>query len=349
MAAEPLVLFGVEFSPWAVALTVVALSIVVGWISERIVLRRLEIWARASAWKGDDIILAAVRGLTRIWAILVGLGIAVGIAPISPDWADIVHRILKGVFILTITVAAGRAGSAGVDLYAEHLGHVGRTTIANNLLRAVIFLLGALVLLQTEGISIAPILTALGVGGLAVALAMQDTLSNLFAGVHILVQRQVRPGDFVRLDDGTEGYIVDVGWRNTTIRSLINNLIVIPNGKLAAMVVTNCTLPTADLALVVPISVAYGSDLERIEGIVIEVAQGVLDRTPGSHRDVRPVVRWRNLGDHGVEFNAVLRVSDAESQHLVRSEFVKAIHARFQVEGITIPYPTRVVQLVNPA
>lgn len=348
MPAAPVEWFGIVINPWAIAATILGLSIILGWISERIVLRRLRLWAASTSWRGDDIIIGAVRGLTRVWAILIGCAIAADQAPLSPDYEATIHRVLQGVFIFTMTLAAARGASAGVDLYAERLGVVGKTTIATNLLRVLVFVIGGLVLLQTEGISIAPVLTALGVGGLAVALALQDTLSNLFAGVHILVQRQLRPGDFVRLDDGTEGYVQDVGWRNTTIRSLVNNLVVIPNGKLASMVVTNCTLPSSDQALAVPLSVAYDSDLTRIEAVVIEVAQGVLDTTPGTRPEVAPVVRWRNLGDHGVEFNAVLRVADSESQHLVRSEFIKAIHARFKAEGITIPYPTRTIHVVAP-
>ena len=96
--------------------------------------------------------------------------------------------------------------------------------------------LGGLVLLNSLGVAITPLLTALGVGGLAVALALQDTLSNLFAGVHILTSRKVQPGDFIQLDNGMQGYVQDTNWRNTIIRQLPNNILVVPNATVASSI-----------------------------------------------------------------------------------------------------------------
>lgn len=342
----PTVVFGISISPWTLAGSSLAVAILLGWMLEKVLLARLRAWAASSAWKGDDIVVEAVRGLTFLWAIFFGVAIAAGQAPIDEDTAAVIHRILKGAFILTVTLAVSRAAAAAVDLYAERLGYVGRTTIATNLLRVVVLILGFLVLLQTEGISIAPVLTALGVGGLAVALALQDTLSNLFAGVHILLQRQVRPGDFVRLDEGTEGYVQDVGWRNTSIRTPVGNLVVIPNAKLAGMVVTNCTLPTPELNILVPVSVAYGLDLERIEAVTLAVARDLQAQHPGARATFEPVVRFRAFQDSGIELVTVLGAATPDDQPVLRHAFIKALHARYQTERIEIPYPTRVLKQV---
>ena len=130
--------------------------------------------------------------------------------------------------ILSVTVAAGRAAAGFVRLYADRRDNLlGSTSIFVNLARALVLVIGALVLLQSLGISITPILTALGVGGLAVALALQDTLSNLISGLHVAASQQIRPGDYIRLDSGDEGFVTDITWRNTTIRALPNNLIVV--------------------------------------------------------------------------------------------------------------------------
>src|SRR6266404_164685 len=107
-------------------------------------------------------------------------------------------------------------------------------------------------------VAITPILTALGVGGLAVALALQDTLSNLFAGLHLLADKPIRVGDYVRLSaESVEGYVVDVGWRSTRIRMLQNNVVVVPNKRVAESVITNYDLGETRMALLIRVRVGY--------------------------------------------------------------------------------------------
>jgi small-conductance mechanosensitive channel len=187
------------------------------------------------------------------------------------------------------------------------------------------------------------VLTALGVGGLAVALALQDTLANVFAGIHIILAKDISPGEFVRLDSGQEGFVENIGWRNTTIRTLPNDLVVVPNSKLSAAVVTNLSRPSPSHPLLVPCSVAYGSDLERVEAVALRVAGEVLAATEGGVPSEPPVVRFAEFADSGVNFNVILRVKDFPARFLVRHAFIKALHAAFLAENITIPYPTRTV------
>src|SRR6266568_4465666 len=126
------------------------------------------------------------------------------------------------------------------------------------------------------------IVTALGVGGLAVALALQDTLTNLFAGVHILTSRKVQPGDFIQLDNGMQGYVVDTNWRNTTIRQLPNNIIVVPNATVASSIVTNYHLPQQEMSVTVQVGVGYGSDLGHVERVTCEVGREVMREVEGA-------------------------------------------------------------------
>ncbi len=148
--------------------------------------------------------------------------------------------------------------------------------------------IGFLVVLQTLGVSIAPLLTALGVGGLAVALALQDTLANLFAGVHILASKTVQPGDYIRLSSGEEGYVVDINWRQTTVRQLSNNLVVIPNGQLAKTNMTNYTRPEQQLTILVQVGVSYDSDLDQVERVTTEVIAETMRDVAGASRSTSP-------------------------------------------------------------
>src|SRR5207245_808248 len=131
---------------------------------------------------------------------------------------------------------------------------------------------GFLVLLAALGIQITPILTALGVGGLAVALALQDTLSNLFAGAHLLADKPIRVGDYVKVADTVEGYVVDIGWRSTRVRMLQNMVVTIPNKRVAESIITNYDMPDPRLTLLIRVSVDYGSDVELVERLLVDEA-----------------------------------------------------------------------------
>jgi small-conductance mechanosensitive channel len=201
-------------------------------------------------------------------------------------------------------------------------------------------------ILHALGVSITPLLTALGVGGLAVALALQDTLANLFAGIHILLERSIRVGDFVRLEGGQEGYVVDIGWRTTKVRMLPNNIVVIPNSKLAQSVLTNYYLPEPRMSLLIPISVSYGSDPEHVERVLIDETLKAAQEVPGLLKEPAPFVRFiPGFGESSLDFTLICQVKEFVDQYLAQHELRKRIFKRFQAEGIEIPFPHRTVYL----
>jgi small-conductance mechanosensitive channel len=208
-----------------------------------------------------------------------------------------------------------------------------------------VYIIGILVLLQSLGISIAPILTALGVGGLAVALALQDTLSNLFAGIHMVASRKIRPGDYVELDGGREGYVEDITWRYTTIRTLSNNMVIIPNAKLASSVATNFALPDREIAISVDVGVAYESDLEKVESVTLEVAREVMEEVEGGVPGSEPSIRYRKFDDSSIGFSVNLRAKEFTNQYFIRHAFIKRLHKRYRAEGIDIPFPIRTIRM----
>ena len=178
---------------------------------------------------------------------------------------------------------------------------------------------------------------ALGVGGLAVALALQDTLANLFAGFYLTVAKQIQIGNYIRLSSGEEGYLVDIDWRASRLRELSNNTVLIPNAKLSQSIVTNYHLPQQELAIVIEASVDYGSDLDRVERITADVARDVMHTVPGAVSTFEPFIRFHTLGDPGIGFSVILRAREFVDQHLIKHEFVKRLHRRYAAEGITIP------------
>lgn len=317
-------------------------GLLAGLIAERFVLNRLRRWADRTTRKLDDVLIGALRGVAFLLLTLLGLHLALVYWHLPPAYERMLSKAIVALALLTGTIALMRFLSGVVVHYAGEYTLVPATTSAfRAIVRVGVFVIGLLVVFQTLGVNVTPVLTALGVGGLAIALALQDTLANLFAGLHILAVRQIRPGDFVRLESGEEGYVVDIGWRNTTIRTLPNNLVIIPNTKLASTIVTNYSLPESETAILVPVGVSYDSDLERIERVTREVARDVLQTVSGGVPDFEPLIRYQTFGDSSIQFTVVLRGRTYPDQHLLRHEFIKRLHRRYQEEGIEIPFPIR--------
>jgi small-conductance mechanosensitive channel len=231
---------------------------------------------------------------------------------------------------------AAEAGDGGRDIGPE-------VALGRKVASVVILALGALYLLSTLGLNIGPLLAGGAVGGVVLAVALQDTLSNLFAGLFISLDRPVSVGDYIKLQSGEEGFVVEIGWRSTKVRLWANNVVVIPNSLLSKSLVTNYFLPEQEMSVYVPCGVAYDSDLERVERVTVEVAKEVMDRVHGASTDWQPVVRWKEFADSAITFVTALRVCEFGAQYELQSEFIKALLQRFREEEIVIPFPIRTV------
>lgn len=201
--------------------------------------RTMEKWSSSTAGRTDDIILQSLRTPTIWWSFLIGLYIALEMADFHKRQAVIVLTMINALLIISVTATAANLVGSWLR-YGLRKSNVSISVgLSVTFAKVTVWIIGLLVLLSHLGIQVTPILTALGVGGLAMALALQDTLSNFFAGLHLLIDRAIHVGDFVRLETGQEGYIVDIGWRTTRIRTLANDLIIVPNNKLTQTVLTN--------------------------------------------------------------------------------------------------------------
>ncbi|MEU5211402.1 mechanosensitive ion channel family protein [Streptomyces sp. NPDC020742] len=315
----------------------------------RAVLRWLGKHASRTRWSGDDVIVDALRSVVPWAAICAGLAGATAALPLHAAIGRNVNRTLTVLLILVVTLTAARVITGLVKSLAQsRSGVAGSATIFANITRIVVLAMGVLVVLQTLGISIAPLLTALGVGGLAVALALQDTLANLFAGVHVLASKTVQPGDYIRLSSGEEGYVVDINWRNTVVRQLSNNLVIIPNAQLAGTNMTNFTRPEQQLTILVQVGVGYDSDLEHVERVTLEVVESVMRDVSGALPEHEAAVRFHTFGDSRIGLTVILGVGEFSDQYRIKHEFIKRLHQCYRTEGIRIPAPTRSVALQQP-
>lgn len=331
-------------SDWTASLAALASGMLAGIVAQRLLLPRLSRVAARSSWKYDDALVAAIRGPLLLWFTLTGAWIAARVAPLPPLAGRRLDTALLVIGILSVAWALARFAANSVRTASGSGGYLPGVSLLANVAKALVFAIGLLVVLQMLGISITPLLTALGVGGLAVGLALQDTLANFFAGLRILASRKIRPGDFVRLESGQEGFVEDITWGQTTIRQPGNNLVLVPNTKLAQAITLNFSLPEPPQSVVVTVGVAYGSDLDRVERVTLETAREVMQElAPRVLESWNPVVRFHTFGDSAVMFNAVLRSPSYDDRWLVQHEFIKRLHARYGREGIEIPFPIRTV------
>lgn len=320
-------------------------GLVIGIIVEKIILVKLKKFAARTKWEGDELIIAAIRGMAILWCALAGIYAALLNLPFQPNVLTIVQKIILVAIIISATSVIAKIVVGFINLHSKKTAALPSASLFINITKILIFSIGALIILQSVGISITPLVTALGIGGLAVALALQPTLSNLFAGLQIIISKQVEVGDYVQLDSGQKGYVTDVSWRNTKIRELPNNLIVVPNSKLADSIVTNFNQPQKEMSVLVKCGVSYDSDLEKVEKVTIDVAKKVLKKIQGGESEFEPFIRFHTFGDSSIDFSVILRVKEFVNKYLIRHEFIKALHKRYNKEGINIPFPIRTVYM----
>ena len=347
---------GVEISQLITAAAFLVGAPLLGWIVSKLISSKIRTIATRSHWGGDDIVIGAVHDVILIWASVAGAFAAVAAlrfqriedAPnqpgLRPGIADGIENLLIAILILSATWVIARVAVDFIKLYSLRTqGTTQSSSVFIVLTRVLVYIVGLLILLQSFGVSIGPLLGALGVGGLAVALALQDTLSNFFAGLQILATKKVKPGDFVQLEGGQEGYVVDIDWRHTSIRQLPNNMILVPNATLASSIIKNYYYPEREMSVLVQVGVHYDSDLEMVERVTIEVATEVLREVEGGVPDFEPFIRYHTFNDSSIDFSVILRAQEATGQYLLKHEFVKRLKKRYDAEGITIPFPMRTI------
>jgi len=302
-------------------------------------LRLLHRWSRRTASPIDNIVLGALRGPSILWCLAIGLHLGLSMSEMPEKYLIYLERTIRVLVTFSITMAASTIAGKIVRQSVQRTDLPLPTTgLAYGVIKGTILAIGFVIILSQMGIAIAPLLTALGVGGLAVALALQDTLANLFAGIHILVEKSVRVGDVVLLESGQEGSVLDITWRTTRIRTLQNNIVVIPNNKLAQSVVTNYSLPEPHLTLQIPVGVDYASDPRQVERVLLDAAVQSTREVPGLLGDPAPVVRFApGFGPASLDFTVNCQVAAYADQVAVQSELRFRIVERFRAEGIAFP------------
>ena len=333
------------------ALTIVC-GILLGFIFKRFVHSRLKKAAERSNWAGDDAVLEAIEPHIVVWFFLGALSISVSkIEAVQPQNTylisilnDYAPKFLIIVLICSITLAIGNLAVSIFDLWArDQEKGFPSTTMFTNFVRIAIYVIGILIILDALSISITPMITALGVGGIAVSLALKDTLTDVFAGLHILLSKKVQVGDFIQLDSGEMGYIQNISWRNTIMMERTNNIIHIPNTRLSSAIIKNFDSGDPSFSVKIPVGVGYSSDLDEVEKVTKKVINEIQSSMEETNNNYEPTMRFQNFGESSINLMVYFRGNRYGDQNPIIHQFIKTLHKRYSEAGIEIPFPMRTV------
>jgi len=332
---------------WGVSVGILVAGVLLGWLAKRVLFRRLRALADRTRTRADEILLDATGPFWVPVALLLSTHGAAHASPLAPEHKLIIERVVAFLLLATVTLAASRfVGRWFAAAERTEGAPPAPPSLVAKASRFIVILVGLMIAVQNAGIEITPLLTALGVGSLALGLALQPTLSNFFAGIHLSMSKPIRVGDFIELEDGTQGEVVDISWRTTQLRQPANNLVIVPNARISDMRLLNYSLPEQPQSVLIAMGVAYGSNLRQVEQVCIDTARQLIhDNAAIADSGFEPLVRFHTFGASSIDFNVILRSRLITDRFALTHEFIKRIKERFDAEGIEIPFPQRVVHM----
>lgn len=307
----------------------------VGLVADALIFRIVSGRSRLHGWRVSLAVSKAVHGLPTAIGVLAGLHLALRRVALGPQVEQTIGKVLAIAAILVVTAFAARVAGRAVRAVTERDDvKLPSSSIFVNLAIGLVWVLGSMSLLATLGVSIAPLITALGVGGLAVGLALQPTLENVFSGVQVLASRQIEPGDLIRLETGEEGTVLDVTWRNTAIRKVTNDVVIVPNAVIGRSRVTNFSSLDPMHAFTLSVPVPLTADPAEVERIAIDVAKTVIADVDGPVQPQEPSVRFAAYVPPNATLNITIKVGSYPERIGVRHELIKRLQAAFSEAGI---------------
>ena len=331
-----------EIKPFLIPVIILGVSLVAASIIN-LILRILTKKAEKTGTKLDDIILHTVGRPLYILVIVAGLYYAIHA---TPYLGDMINRFDEGYryrhFILTIfgtwvvaSLAKKFIREYGYDWASRTAGVMDDRLVALADMSAtyVIWLIGLMIALDTAGVEITPLITGMGIAGLAIALAAKEVLSNVFGGVAITLDQLYKVGDRVEFG-GVYGDVYEIKPRYTRIKTLTNTIVTIPNYKVINDNITNYAVPDTTVRVKIPVSVAYGTDPKRVDGILHDIAS----KTPLVLKNPRPLLRFTEYASSSQNFELLVWVGHYDDRHPVIDWILREMFTRFRQEGIEIPF-----------
>jgi len=304
--------------------------------------RLIAVWAEKKNYEYVKAIAKWIEKAGIISAILFAVYALLPIIPMPPDIFNFVKAVVIGISIVVIgylisllieDLARIYFTARGVDAFMTSLPYI--------IIRTVVMTLVIMIAMEKIGIPIAPILTTLGVGGLAIAFAMQDILSNIVAGIILIFGKQIRPGDFVSVSSDITGVVEDINIRNTIVRRPFDGaMVIVPNKTMANSAVVNFQKDADGVyGIALTVGVSYDTDLDQAIEIAKKVAEEVVAEVDEAYKDFEPVVRVDEMGDSAINLKILMKSNTLAGRFKLTDLFYRKIKKAYEEAGIEIPYP----------
>jgi len=323
------------------------LSKLIVFISQKIILRL----TKKTKTEVDDLIVKRTNKPISIILLIMGVGLALLPLDIKESILNPIEKIMRSLIIFILTYIVIAVFDVIIDNWGKKVAKKTESKLDDELIpifhkfsRIFISIIGLLFVLPVWSIQIGPLLTSLGIAGVAVAFALQNTLGNIFGGISIILDKSVRVGDKIKLDNDTMGTVMDVGLRSTKIQTWDNELITIPNGKLADSRILNFLQPDATVRISIDFGVEYGSDVQKVKKVVsdtISKIHGVIKNQAG--REIKVVLM--EMGDFALKFRAIFWVNSFDIKFDAKALATEEIYNALNKADIGIPFPTRTIYL----
>ena len=320
------------------------LSQLVVLISQKIILRL----TKKTKTEIDDLIVARTNKPISLILLLAGFRLAIIPHRLSGYILDLIEHGVSSLIIAVVTYIVVVVVDITISNWGRKFASRTESKVDDEIValfqrfsRILLSFVGLIFILQAWGIQVGPLLASLGIAGIAVAFALQTTLGNIFGGISLIIDRSITVDDFIKLDDGTQGLVADIGFRSTKLKSPDGDLIIIPNGKLADSKIYNYHKPLPKTRVTVDFGVKYGSDVEKVRKMVLNEIKNVKDALP----DPEPVVIFEEFGDFALKFKAFFWVGSIEKKIESKEAALSAIYSVLNKNKVGIPFPTRTVYL----
>ncbi len=324
-------------------LLILVITVIVGLIVKLIVRRVLKPLALRTKTKIDDLIMKSISSV--IFYVVLAVGFKIGFQHFDFT-STALNSIIDTLLIVIVTVLAVRI----INDFAEHWKTDWATKtestaddrlipLIEKILKALVIIIAVIFVFDVWNVNITPLLTTAGIAGIAIALAVKDSLANILGGLQLVLDKTFKVGDKVELESGELGVILDIGLRSTKLKTYDNEVVYIPNGQLANSRIKNFTVPDLSIRVNVAFGVEYGSETEQVRKVVLEAVKkvdAVLD-------DPAPSVHFIEMSDYSLDFKARAWVKDYNQAYSTKLKVRDAIYAALNQAGIGIPFPTRTV------
>lgn len=340
----------VQKNKYVYSLTILVVSYLLSkfvvFVSQRLILRL----TKKTRTNLDDLIVKKTNKPISLILLLIGLRLALFPLGIKQKALDMLENTISSIIIVVITYTAVVIFDILIDNWGKKAAEKTKSPIDDDLIRVFhkfsrvfISIIGLLFILPVWGIQIGPLLTSLGIAGVAIAFALQSTLGNIFGGMSVILDKSVKVGDKIRLDNETMGTVMDVGLRSTKIKTWDGELITIPNGKLADSKILNFMQPEPTVRIVIEFGVEYGSDTSKVRKIVLDT----VSKIPGVLKEPAPKVMMMEMADFALKFRALFWVGNFDIKYDTKALATEEIYNALRRERVGIPFPTRTIYMRN--